>query len=100
MRTARYVTLLFLVSMCGAGFAQEKADEPSASIDRDITVIGRDETALPIPAPWTQAEIDIPELDPAQPSSPTLPPILPPPGDWPSPAADQRAIAPSGELNP
>ncbi len=100
MRTARYVTLMFLISTCGAGFAQERADDTAGSLDRDITVIGRDETALPVPAPSNQGEIVIPEVDPVRPSSPTLPPIQPPADDSTSPATDKRGDDPSGESIP
>jgi hypothetical protein len=96
MRTVRYVTLVLLISMCGAGFAQERADNTPGSLDRDITVVGRDETALPVPAPSTHAEIVIPELDPLRPTSPTVPPIQPPADDVRSPA-DQRGDNSTGE---
>ena len=99
MRTARYVTLVFLLSMCGAVFAQEKADDTAGSLDRDITVIGRDETALPVPAPSTEAEIRIPELDLVRPISPGVPPIQPPADDVPSPA-DTQGDDSSGESVP
>jgi hypothetical protein len=99
MRTARYVTLVLLVSMCGAVFAQERADDTAGSLDRDITVVGRDETALPVPAPSSQAEIVIPELDTVPPSFPTVPPVQPPADDVPSPA-DQQGDDSSGEAVP
>jgi len=96
MRTVCSVTLLFLVSMCGAGFAQEKADDSAGPLDRDVTVVGRDDTALPVPPPRTPTEIVIPEVDPEQPSTPIVPPIQPPTGDGVSPTTDQGAIDSSG----
>ena len=87
MRTACCVTLLFLVSMCGAGFAQEKTTD--GSLDRDVTVVGRDEAALPVPPPKALQEIVLPAVDPEQPSAPIVPPVQPPPDPGTPGAADQ-----------
>jgi hypothetical protein len=91
MRTACCVTLLFLVSTCGAVFAQENAGDLRASLDRDITVVGRDESALPVPPPGTPAEIAIPDVEPEQPSTPIVAPIQPSPGVGQPSAADDAA---------
>jgi hypothetical protein len=90
MRTACCVTLFFVLSMCGAGFAQENADTTGGSLDRDVTVVGRDETALPVPPPGAPQEIVLPDVEPEQPTTPIVPPIQPPP-DGTSGAADQSA---------
>jgi hypothetical protein len=101
MRTACSVTLLFLFSICGAVFAQEKVDDSAGPLDRDVTVVGRDDTSLPVPPPETPPEIKVPDVDPEQPSTPIVPPIQPPPGVWPPPATDQGgAVDPPGESSP
>jgi hypothetical protein len=97
MRTVRYVILAILLSVCGTAFAQEDAGTTSDSLDREITVVGRDETALPIPAPWTQEDIALPELDPERPTQPTLPAIPPPSGDWLEPSSDLHPLDPPGK---
>jgi hypothetical protein len=85
--------------LCGAVFAQEKADSASP-LDRDVTVVGRDDTALPVPPPGTPQEIEIPSMDPEQPSTPIVPPIQPAPGGGPPSATDQDANDASGESFP
>ncbi len=99
MRTACCVTVLLLVSLCGAVFAQEKVDS-AGPLDRDVTVVGRDDTALPVPPPGTPQEIEIPPMDPEQPSTPVLPPIQPPPGVRPPSATEKDANNASGESFP
>ncbi|MGD0724838.1 MAG: hypothetical protein ABSB63_04675 [Spirochaetia bacterium] len=100
MRTACSVTLLLLVSMCGAVFAQEKADDSAGALDRDVTVVGRDDTALPVPPPGTPQDITIPDVDPEQPRTSIVPPIQPPPDARTSRSVDQGVIDQPGDSFP
>jgi hypothetical protein len=88
--------VLFLSVSC-AGFAQEGASGAPNPLDRVITIVGADEAALPIPSPWRQQDIVIPEPDLRQPASVVLPAVEPPIGDSSGPSAasgslDSRAI--------
>ena len=98
MRTACCVTLLFLLSMCETGFAQEKTTD--SSLDRDVTVVGRDEAALPVPLPGASQEIELPALEPDQPSTPIVPPIQSPPDPRTQGEADQAAPDRTGKPSP
>ena len=98
MRTACCVTLLFLVSMCGAGFAQDRSTD--GSLDRDVTVVGRDEAALPVPPPAAPQEIALPDVGPEQPNTPIVLPIQPPPDPRTSGAADWDPRDQSGKSTP
>ena len=93
MRKARCVMLMLLSTACSSVFAQA-AGGGADSLDREITVIGRDETALPIPLPWKQENISLPSLDVDQPPPPSLPAITPPAGEWSAPTAELQTIDP------
>lgn len=98
MRTACCVTLLFLVSMSGAGFAQDKSTD--GSLDRDVTVVGRDQAALPVPPPEAPQEAVMPDMGSEQPITPIVAPIQPPPDPRTPGAADQAAREQSGQSSP
>jgi len=89
---------LFLVSMGGAGFAQDKSTD--GSLDRDVTVVGRDQAALPVPAPGAPQEAALPDVGPEQPVTPIVPPIQPPQDPRTPGAADQGAREQSGKSSP
>jgi hypothetical protein len=86
--------------MCGAAFAQENTDTTGGSLDRDVTVVGRDETALPVPPPIAPPEIALPDVEPEQPSTPVVPPIQPPLSAGTSGADDQSTSDQSGNSFP
>jgi hypothetical protein len=72
----------------GAG-AAEATPEGTGAADlpgqgQAITIVGADETTLPIPEPWKESGLTVPELVPAPPVSVTVPAIEPPSaaGDW------------------
>jgi hypothetical protein len=100
MRTACCVTLLLLVSMSRVGFAQEKTDTTGDSLDRDVTVVGRDETALPVPALGAAEEIVVPDVAPELPITSLVPPIQPPLEAGAPDAADQAADDESAQQPP
>jgi hypothetical protein len=94
MRKARCVMLMLLSTACSFAFSQAAPGGGADSLDREITVIGRDETALPIPLPWKQENVSLPSLDVEQPSPPRLPAIMPPAGEWSAPTAELKTIDP------
>jgi hypothetical protein len=98
MRTACCVTLLFLVSMSGAGFAQDKSTD--GSLDRDVTIVGRDQAAFPVPPPEAPQEAALPDMGAEQPITPIVPPIQPPPDPGTPDAAGQAAREQSGQSPP
>jgi hypothetical protein len=79
MKTARFVMIVLLSAAATAASAQSAASSP---IDQDITLVGRDEAALPLPAPWEPIPFAFPALDMQRPVAPLSPPVPPPSGDW------------------
>ncbi len=77
-----------LAFACCAAHAQEGA--PTSPIDREITIVGRDETMLPIPRP-DAAIIPLPQPDLTPPDPVWVPAVEPPVGElvgpWTFPAA-------------
>lgn len=92
MRTVRFVTALSLL-LLSVGLAAH-ADE---ALDREITLVGRDETVLPVPQPAVPQAIPIPELDLRRPATPIVPPIAAPADSRTDTSTDWRIIDPSGE---
>jgi hypothetical protein len=72
--------IVLLTAAATAASAQSTA-APSP-IDQDITLVGRDEAALPLPAPWEPVPFAFPALDMQRPIAPLSPPVPPPSGDW------------------
>jgi hypothetical protein len=77
--------LLGAVAAAGAA----GADDPMGGVagaagplDQQITIIGRDEAALPLPSPWEPDPYAFPPPDMRRPVSPLSPPFMPPLGDW------------------
>ncbi len=82
MRTARFVMIVLLTAAAAAASGQASASAAPNPIDQDITLVGRDEAALPLPAPWQPAPYEFPALDLQRPIAPLSPPVAPPSGDW------------------
>jgi hypothetical protein len=74
---------MFLFILCAGGlsFAQDIAPA-SPGVDADITVTGRDDAVLPVPAPWQEASITVPPLEPQEVPPLLIPPVRPPLVDW------------------
>ena len=72
--------LLFLSSLAGSG--QSGPARTAESVDTAITVTGRDETVMPLPLPWRQQAVAVPDFSPWQPPSLAVPAIKPPSDDW------------------
>jgi hypothetical protein len=98
MRTACCVTLLCLVWINATGFAQDKSTD--GSLDRDVTIVGRDQAALPVPPPEAPREVTLPDPGPEQPSAPIVPPVQPPPDPGTSGTVNQGVRGQSGESSP
>lgn len=91
--------VLLLAAACHAARAQD-AGSGGESLDRDITVVGRDETVVAVPQPWKEDVITLPDMDPVPLRSPLVPAILPPAGDWPVPGHGSGNVDPLGENLP
>ena len=101
MRTAhRVMIVLLLAAACQPACAQDAGGGAVDSLDRDITVVGGDETAVAVPQPWKEDEISLPDMDPAPLRAPLVPAILPPAGDWPVPGNRPGNVDPLGESFP
>lgn len=107
MRTACLVIASIFLAVASAGFSQEtgavpdkKTSQPDTvnqgSVDREITVKGRDDAALPVPAPVPLVDVSLPDLDLRKPEVPSLPPITPPAGMSAAPLPEWRVRDPSG----
>ena len=92
--------VLLLAAACQTVPAQDAGGGGVDSLDRDITVVGRDETTVAVPQPWRDDGITLPELDPAPLRAPLVPAILPPAGDWPVPGYNAWNVDPMGENLP
>ncbi len=92
MRTVLRVMLsLLLFFACCAASAQEAPTTDMGSVDADITIVGRDDTVIPVPPPPALPEMPLPPLD-ATPLEPFLvPAITPPPGEW-TPGSDASPL--------
>jgi hypothetical protein len=97
MRTVRFVMTFLIFLECTALAAQSAGALPDQSLDRVIVLLGRDETSLPLPAPWTQGAILIPVVDPGPGVLEYLPPVPAPVGDWSRPWPSPRTVAFDGD---
>ena len=73
------LVLLFLATL--TGFGQSTSKSQMDSVDAVITVIGRDQTVLPLPPLWRQKTVLIPDILLWQPPAIYLPPVEPPIGE-------------------
>jgi hypothetical protein len=89
--------VLLLAAACQTAPAQDAGSGAFETLDRDITVVGRDETAVAVPQPWKEDGILLPDLDPAPLRAPLVPAILPPAGDWTVPGHNPWNVDPLGE---
>ena len=101
MRTACLVIALTLLTVASSIMAQERSPaagntDLGSDVDREITVKGEDQAALPVPAPLTHDEIALPEILIERPDVPSLPPILPPRGGSAPAVPDWRVRDPAG----
>jgi len=82
MRMVRRV-IVCLLAFCVAGVLWAQQPKPSeGSVDSSVTVMGRDDSVIAVPAPGElEEEIVLPPLDTAQPDSPLVPPVSPPVAD-------------------
>jgi hypothetical protein len=85
--------LLLLFTGCRVAFAQDSGSTDSA-LNREITIVGRDQAAIPIPQPWKQEQVSVPSLDVEPPDPPEVPAIQPPKGDWAAPRAELLIVEP------
>jgi hypothetical protein len=93
MRTVSRVMILLLFSGCRALFAQD-GGSPDGALDREITIIGRDQASIPIPPPWRQEQVSVPSHD-VEPQDPYAVPAVPPPrAEWSAPQPDLELIDP------
>ncbi len=67
--------LLAAISAAGVGVA----DGP---LDQQFTLVGRDEAALSLPAPWQPPAFAFPDPDMRRMETPLAPPVMPPAGEW------------------
>jgi hypothetical protein len=93
MRTALRVMLLLLFAGCRAAFAQDSGGAGGA-LDREITIVGRDQAAIPIPHPWKQEQVSVPSLDVESPDPHNVPAIPPPTAEWSAPPAELLIVDP------
>jgi hypothetical protein len=80
--------------------AQSSENGVSGTLDSDVTVVGKDETAIPVPPPPNRHDIAVPEPDITPPDPLTLPDIPPPLGDFSIPWDDLPVVDESGEPLP
>ena len=71
--------------------AQSAQDTAGGTMDSEVTIMGKDETSIPVPPPWKPSEVVVPQPDMTPPDPMTLPPIPPPPG----PSADDPPVVDS-----
>ena len=86
MRTARRVIASFLLAACCTVQAQDSG-VASPAIDQSLTLVGRDETTIPLPPPPPTAGIVLPKLDETRLTLPDQTPIAPPPAQMSFPLA-------------
>jgi hypothetical protein len=87
--------LLLLFAACRAVFAQDGGGAidatrgPSAgTLDGQVTIVGRDQAAIPIPRPSQQELVSVPTLDVEPPLSLEVPAVAPPAAAWSAPRAE------------
>ena len=100
MRTAPCVMIALLLIEWGVVSGQSADPAGGGTLDSDVTIVGRDDTAIPVPSPWHQEEIAVPEPDMTPPDPMTLPPIPPPLGAYTSLGEDVPVVDESGEPLP
>ena len=95
--------LLLLFAGCRAAFAPGAglyADQDSrgagigetrpagSALDRQVTVVGRDQAAIPIPRPLQQEQVSVPTIDMDPPACQEVPVVAPPAAGWSEPRAE------------
>jgi hypothetical protein len=73
------VSMLFFSVYCSLP-GQDVTGQGPGAVDTDLTVVGRDDAVIPIPLPWQEREIPIPEFDPGPVPAQVVPAIQPPTG--------------------
>jgi hypothetical protein len=92
------VALLLLPRVFVSGQSSENG--ASGALDSDVTVVGKDETAIPVPPPPQRHDVVVPEPDMTPPDPLALPDIPPPLGDFSVPGDDLPVVDESGEPLP
>ncbi len=82
MRTRRRVIVwVLLLSACTGLSAQDAAGATAGELNMDVTVVGRDDTVIEIPAPAAlPPDLELPAFDDAPPEALPVPAIQPPAG--------------------
>lgn len=80
MRTARRVIAFLLILSPAICLHAQQATSPSeGSVDTDVTIMGRDDSIIPIPGPEGESEeILLPPIDAGESEALYVPPVLPP----------------------
>jgi hypothetical protein len=103
MRRARRVIVFLLILLAAAGASAQQAAAPAeGSVDTDVTVMGRDDSIIPLPEPEGGGdELALPPVDSIQPDTTLVPAVLPPLND-PSapPQADVAGGGPARSASP
>jgi len=97
MRTACLVIAIVVFSVTSPGYPQDNTQAATAAgaLDQDITVLGVDETDIPVPPPQLPGPPQIPGLDLQLPTRPVGALVQPPSGVWAVPPAQWRVKDPS-----
>jgi hypothetical protein len=92
--------IALLLLAVGRAQAQSASSAGSGAMDSDVTIVGKDETAIPVPPPRSQQEVTLPEPD-MTPLDPVTLPAIPPPIDTVSvPGDDFPVVDDAGEPLP
>ena len=61
---------------------EESGPAADGPLDQQVTLVGRDEAALPLLPPWQPPAFEFPVPDMRRPPTPLSPPVMPPSGEW------------------
>ena len=79
MRTVRPVIVCLLILLAGGSLpAQQTASSSQGSVDTDVTVMGNDDSIIPVPEPVPPDDaLVLPPLDTSPPPAFIVPPVMP-----------------------
>jgi len=97
MRTACLVIAIVFFSVTAPGYPQDntQAGTAAGTLDQDITVLGVDETDIPVPPPQPPGPPQVPGLDLQLPTRPVGALVRPPSGVFSAAPAQWRVKDPS-----
>jgi hypothetical protein len=72
-------TVRVMLSALCFGIAAKAAGQ---NLDREIVIVGNDESEMSLPAPWMPPWPALPPVSPFRAGLRFLPPLMPPKGDW------------------